>query len=158
MRTDEVDGIHMDPKEPMPGWEKGIVLRELPAEAVDALLATAGPHLDIPLTMTELRLLGGALGRPAVVSNTVPGRSGAFSLLVLGPAVPELARTVPTIGRGVLGALAPWRAEESMISVLGDVSGPGEVLAAYPEESRARLVAVKRAVDPTGVFTFGHAI
>jgi hypothetical protein len=158
MRTDEMDGIHMDPQDPMPAWEKGIVLRELPAEAVDALLATAGPQLEIPLIMAEIRLMGGALGRPATVPDAVPGRSGAFSLLVLGPAVPELARVVPAIGKGVLQAMAPWRAEESMINFLGDVSGPGEVLAAYPEESRERLVAVKRAVDPAGVFTFGHAI
>src|SRR3954470_14830349 len=156
--TTELDSVHMDPTEPMPGWEKGMQLAELPAEAVDALLSAAGPQLDIPLIMVELRLLGGALGRPAEVPDAVPGRSGAFSLLVLGPAVPELARAVPALGRGILAVLAPWRAEESMINVLGDVSGPGEVLAAYPEESRARLVAVKRAVDPTGVFTFGHAI
>jgi FAD/FMN-containing dehydrogenase len=58
----------------------------------------------------------------------------------------------------VLKALEPWKADESMINFLGDVSGPGEVLAAYPAESRERLVAVKRTVDPTGVFTFGHAI
>ena len=54
--------------------------------------------------------------------------------------------------------MSPWRADESMINFLGDVSGPGEVLAAYPEGSRERLVAVKRDVDPDGVFTFGHAI
>jgi hypothetical protein len=158
MRTDEMDAIHMDPKDPMPAWEKGMELRELPAEAVDALLANAGPQLDIPLIMAEVRLLGGALGRPAAVPNVVAGRSGAFSVLVLGPAVPELARVVPAIGRGVLQALAPWRAGESMINFLGDVSGPGEVLAAYPEPFRERLVAVKRAVDPDGVFAFGHAI
>jgi FAD/FMN-containing dehydrogenase len=158
MRTDEMDAIHMDPKDPMPGWEKGMVLRELPADAVDALLATAGPQLDIPLIMAEIRLMGGALGRPAAVPDAVPGRSGAFSVLVLGPAVPELARVVPAIGRSVLQAMAPWRAEESMVNFLGDVSGPGEVLAAYPEEFRERLVAVKRTVDPDGVFTFGHAI
>jgi FAD/FMN-containing dehydrogenase len=92
------------------------------------------------------------------VPNAVAGRSGAFSLQVIGPAVPELARAVPAIGRGVLHAMAPWRAAESSINLLGDVSGPGEVLAAFPEESRERLVAVKRAVDPAGVFTFGHAI
>ena len=32
-----------------------------------------------------------------------PGRSGAYSVLVIGPAVPELAQVVPAIGKGVLG-------------------------------------------------------
>ena len=158
MRTDEMDGIHMDPKDPMPAWEKGMLLRELTAEGVDTLLAGVGPQLRVPLIMAELRLMGGALGRPAKVPDAVPGRSAAFSLLVLGPAVPELAQVVPVIGKGVLVAMSPWRADESMINFLGDVSGPGEVLAAYPEGSRERLVAVKRDVDPDGVFTFGHAI
>jgi FAD/FMN-containing dehydrogenase len=158
MRTDEMDAIHMDPKDPMPAWQKGMVLSELPADAVDALLATAGPQLAVPLIMTELRLMGGALGRPAAVPNAVAGRSGAFSLLVLGPAVPELAQVVPAVGHGVLQAMAAWRAAESMINLLGEVSGPGEVLAAYPEGTRERLVALKRAVDPNGVFTFAHAI
>jgi len=158
MRTDEMDAIHMDPKEPMPGWEKGMLLRELTDETVDALLATAGPQLDIPLIMAEVRLMGGALGRPAKVPNAVPGRSGAYSVLVLGPGVPELARVVPAIGTGVLAALAPWKADESMINFLGDVTGPEEVAAAYPPASRQRLREVKHGVDPAGVFSFGYAI
>ena len=158
MRTDEMDAIHMDPKDPMPGWEKGMLLSDLTDEAVDALLAAAGPQLEIPLIMTEIRLMGGALGRPARVPNAVPGRSGAYSVLVLGPAIPELASVVPAIGRGVLGALAPWKVDESMINFLGDVAGPGEVLAAYPPASRDRLREIKHGVDPTGVFPFGYAI
>ena len=97
-----MDGIHMDPKDPMPAWEKGMLLRELTAEGVDTLLAGVGPQLRVPLIMAELRLMGGALGRPAKVPDAVPGRSAAFSLLVLGPAVPELAQVVPAIGKGVL--------------------------------------------------------
>jgi hypothetical protein len=158
MRTDEMDSIHMDPVDPLPAWEKGILLSELTDEAVDTLLATAGPQLDIPLIMAEVRLMGGALGRPAKVPNAVPGRSGAFSVFVLGPGVPELAQVVPAIGKGVLAALRPWASPEMMINFLGDVSGPEEVAAAYPAASIDRLREVKRDVDPTGVFTFGHAI
>ena len=157
MRTDEMDAIHMDPVDPMPAWEKGMLLSALTDETVEALLAAAGPLLDIPLIMAEIRLLGGALGRPASVPNAVPGRSAEFAVLVLGPGIPELARVVPAVGRGVLGALAPWRSPESMINFLGDVAGPNEVAAAYPAATIDRLREIKRAVDPTGVFSFGHA-
>jgi hypothetical protein len=158
MRTDEMDGIHMDPVDPLPAWEKGMLLDDLTEETVDALLRTAGPQLDVPLIMAEVRLMGGALSRPATVPNAVPGRSGAFAVLVLGPGIPELAQVVPAIGRGVLGALQPWASPEKMINFLGDVSGPGEVAAAYPPATLERLRAVKHTVDPAGVFSFGHAI
>jgi FAD/FMN-containing dehydrogenase len=157
IRCDEMDAIHMDPVDPMPAWEKGMLLAELPAEAVDALLDAAGPQVDVPLVMVELRLLGGALARPAKVPNAVAGRDAAYSMLVLGPAVPELAQVVPAVGRGVLDALLPWAAPGVLTNFLGDVSGPAEVLNAWPAAAQRRLVEVKRAVDPTGVFTFGHA-
>jgi hypothetical protein len=158
MRTDEMDGIHMDPVDPLPAWEKGMLLTDFPEETADALLATVGPQLEIPLIMAEVRLMGGALGRPAKVPNAVPGRSGAFAVLVVGPGVPELAHVVPAIGKGVLAALGPWKAQESMINFLGDVSGPEEVAAAYPPATIGRLREVKRTVDPDGVFSFGHAL
>jgi hypothetical protein len=157
IRTDEMDGIHMDPVDPLPAWEKGMLLADLTDEAVDALLAGAGPQLDNPQIKAEVRLMGGALGRPAKVPNAVPGRSAAFAVLVLGPGIPELAQAVPAIGRGVLGALEPWKAPETMINFLGDVSGPEEVAAAYPPATIERLREVKAAVDPAGVFSFGHA-
>jgi FAD/FMN-containing dehydrogenase len=157
IRTDEMDGIHMDPVDPMPAWEKGMLLEELTAETVDALLAAAGPQLDVPLIMVEIRQLGGALGRPAKVPNAVPGRDAAWLGFVLGPGVPELAQVVPAIGRGVLAALQPWASPGGLINHLGEVSGPQEVAAAYPAATIQRLREVKAAVDPNGVFSFGHA-
>jgi FAD/FMN-containing dehydrogenase len=44
-----------------------------------------------------------------------------------------------------------------LINFLGDVSGPGEVAAAYPPGVYERLAQVKAAVDPDRVFSFGHA-
>ncbi|MGY1805102.1 FAD-binding oxidoreductase [Blastococcus sp. SYSU D00922] len=158
IRTDEMDSIHMDPVDPMPAWEKGMLLTELPEEAVDALLAAAGPQVEIPLFMTEIRLMGGALGRQPKVPNAVAGRSGAFAVEVVGPGIPELAQVVPMVGKGVLGTLAPWKAPETMVNFLGEVSGPEEVAAAYLPETIERLRAVKAQVDPAGIFTFGHAI
>ncbi|MGY1605343.1 FAD-binding oxidoreductase [Geodermatophilus sp. SYSU D00815] len=156
--TTEFDSIHMDPKDPMPGWEKGMQLAELTEATVDTILAAAGPQLDIPLVMVELRLLGGALARQPQHPNAVAGREGAFQVLVIGPAVPELAAVVPALGRGLLAALEPWRAPGCVVNFLGEVSGPAEVAAAYPAGVAERLQAIKQAVDPDRVFSFGYAL
>ena len=156
--TTEMDAVHMDPTDPLPAWEKGMGLRELPVEAVDAMLAAAGPQVEIPLMMVELRQLGGALARQPRSPNCVAGRDAAWEFFVLGPGIPELEQVVPAVGRGVLAALAPWASEGSLLNHLGDVSGPEEVAKAYPAGVVERLHAVKREVDPNGVFTFGHAL
>ncbi len=156
--TTEMDAVHMDPRDPMPAWEKGMLLAELTAETVEAFLAAAGPDVPVPLVMAEIRQLGGALGRQPAVPDAVAGRSAAWSVLVVGPMVPELAEVLPRIGRGVLDALRPWAAPGCLVNFLGDVSGPEEVLAAWDSADAARLLAVKRAVDPGDVFSAGHAL
>ena len=61
------DAVHREPTSPMPIHDGGAALRELPPAAVDALLAAADVDIAGPLTTVELRVLGGALGRPAAV-------------------------------------------------------------------------------------------
>ncbi|SFT32851.1 FAD/FMN-containing dehydrogenase [Geodermatophilus amargosae] len=158
MPATALDAVHMDPTDPMPGWEKGVLLADLPAEAVDAFLAAAGPDVQVPLIMAEIRQMGGALARPARVPDAVPGRDAAWSVFVVGPMVPELGEVVPAVGRGVLAAMEPWAASSRMVNFLGDVSGPDEVLAAWSPEAAERLLAVKRAVDPDDVFSTGYAL
>jgi hypothetical protein len=158
IRTDEMDSIHMDPVDPMPAWEKGQGLSALTEEGVDALLTVAGPQAQIPLVMVEIRLMGGALARQPRVPNAASGRDAAYSMLVIGPGVPELAEVVPAVGRGVLGAMAPWKSAGTPLNMLGDVSGPREVAAAYPPGVHARLAELTAAVDPIRIFSFGYAI
>ena len=149
----------MDPKDPMPSWEKGMLLSDLPEEAVDALLATAGPQLDLPLVMVELRLMGGALGRPAAVPDAVAGRSGAFSLGVVGPGGPgaRRGRCRPSAGESWVPSRGGRPLSRRSTS---SVTCPAPARSSPPTRRRIaeRLVEVKRAVDPAGVFTFGHAI
>ncbi|MGN6576214.1 MAG: FAD-binding protein [Nocardioides sp.] len=151
------DSIHQDPVDPMPVWEKSRLLADLTAEGVDTLLAVAGPRSGAPLAMVELRLMGGALGRQPRVPNAVSGREGAFSLFTLGVLAPEIVDAVPAAGRGVLDAMAPWATGTTLVNWLGD-AGPSEVARAWRPEVHARLMQVKRAVDPDNVFRFGHAL
>ena len=53
--------LHNDPEEPMPVMTEHRLLADLPAEAVDAFLAVAGPDSGSTLMMAEIRHLGGAL-------------------------------------------------------------------------------------------------
>lgn len=152
-----VDSIHMDPTDPMPVWERGATLRELPAEAVDELLAAAGPGVEVPLIMVEVRHLGGAVGRPARVPNAVAGRGAAFTLFALGPMAGPLAETMPAITQSVVDRMAPWAARGPLLNFLG-WAGPDRVRRLWDDADRARLLAVKERLDPANLFSCGHAL
>ena len=68
--------IHADPVDPMPGHEAAALLRELPEEAVETLLAYAGP--DAAFTLMTI-----GVGVPPVV-DAVAAHAGAL-LAAMGP-------------------------------------------------------------------------
>jgi hypothetical protein len=152
------DAIHQDPTDPMPVRERGGLLTDLTAGAVDALLRTAGPDVDVPLIMVEIRQMGGALARQPEVPNSVAGRDGVFSVLVLGPAVPGIEDAVIAAGGDVFTALSPWLTGTSLLNFLGDATTPAQVATAWTPEVHQRLLAVKQDVDPDNVFRMGHAL
>jgi FAD/FMN-containing dehydrogenase len=159
MPSTETDSIHMDPVDPLPAWHDGRLLASFPAEAVDALLATAGTEVDVPLIMAEVRHMGGALARPAAVPNAVAGRDGAFSLFVLGPDVPGLTPVVQGAAARVIEALAPWHTSGRLVNFLGATDdGPAAVAAAYRPTDAARLQELKDRFDPHGLFRHGHTL
>jgi hypothetical protein len=76
----------MDPEQPTPLTVDHRLLGELPAAAIDALLAVAGPGACSPLVAVDLRHLGGALARPAPAAGALATVDVSFALL--GGAVP----------------------------------------------------------------------
>ena len=154
----QADAIHQDPTDPLPVWEKGALLRELSVDAVEVLLASAGPQANSALAMVEVRLMGGALARQPEVPNAVPGREGAYSLLALGVLAPGSERLVTDLGESILAAMAPWSTGTCLLNWLGETATPADVARAWRPSVHQRLMAVKRAVDPDNVFRFGHAL
>ncbi len=63
--------VHMDPEQPVPGMGDGLTLDSLPREALDELLAVAGPGSRFPLLSVEIRHLGGELARARPESGAI---------------------------------------------------------------------------------------
>jgi hypothetical protein len=56
--------MHMDPEQPVPVAADGLMVDQLPADALDAFVEAAGANAQLPLVSIELRQLGGELRRP----------------------------------------------------------------------------------------------
>jgi hypothetical protein len=145
-----IDAVHMDPTTPMPVRDRGVTVASLPAEAVDALLATAGPDVPAPLAMVEIRLLGGAIARRPEVDNAVAGRDAAFSVFTVGAPFGPPVEAVQAATAAVVASVGPWTCG-GLLNFLGE-STADRIGRIWDEAARARLLAVRDRVDPTGLF------
>lgn len=147
MPYSQIGSVHMDPTDPAPLFDAGCLLGEFPAEAADALLAVAGPDVQTPLLVAEIRQLGGAMAVEPAVPDAVSGRDATWSLFTLGMLVPPIADLVPDAARGVVEALAPWRS-----GVQYNFAGGADLGDAWPADVLARLQQVTHDRDPHGRF------
>lgn len=153
-----IASVHQDPEDPMPAWDRSLLLKELPPAAISALLEVAGPQVELPLIMVELRLMGGALSRPQGTPNAVGGRDAAFSLGVIGAFPPPLRGAVTAAGSAVMSAVEPWSTGGTQINFQGDAATYEEVQRAWPKETWARLRELKQRLDPDERFSFGYPV
>jgi FAD/FMN-containing dehydrogenase len=146
--------IHGDPEGPTPAVVEHALLDELPAAAVDAVLATAGPGSGSELLAVELRHLGGALATAPPGAGALGALDAAFSVHTVGLAAdPRAAAAARERGRRVVGALAPHGSGRRYLNM---VERPGPAAASFPPDAVARLRALRAAVDPAGLFQVGH--
>jgi FAD/FMN-containing dehydrogenase len=150
----DVDRIHMDPSEPLPAVFRGGLVHSMPTDLVDTLLRLAGPDVEVPLAVVEVRLMGGALGRPAPVPNAVAGRDGAYSLSVVAPAPPPMLAAAHAATNGVIEAVQPWSTGTSLVNFAGH-GAETAAIGAWTPDVLARLRRVKAAVDPDDLFGGG---
>ncbi|MDX6268179.1 MAG: hypothetical protein QOD70_2919 [Frankiales bacterium] len=148
-------GLHLDPEGPAPGYARSSLMRDLPSEAIDALLSVVGPGSGSTLTVAELRQLGGAVGRPDPRGGVLDRLDGSFLALGIGldddPG--RYAQHIVEAGR-LLDALAPWATGGHYLPMLDEEV---ESRTGFPASSWSRLQAIRAAADPHGLFVAQHS-
>jgi hypothetical protein len=145
----EMGTIHHEPTdEPVPAFDRNVLLRDFDLDAASVLSKFAGPAAEAPF-LTELRAWGGALSCPPSVPNAVGGRDVAFSLLAISDPDAENRAWRDEL----LEAMHPWSTGMTYPNFSGVEDGSVDaVRRCYRPEDFARLQRIKATYDPGNVF------
>jgi hypothetical protein len=148
--------IHMDPEQPVPGDGDGMLLSELPTEAIDAIVATAGADAAFPLLSVELRHVGGELARTRSRNGALAALDAEYVLYAVGATpVPELEAPVRAQVQAVTAAMRPWQSPRDYLNFAETQCDPS---AFWSSPAHDRLRAIKAAVDPDGLIRSNHPV
>jgi hypothetical protein len=145
----------MDPDAPLPYFGEHLLLGELPPEAIDRLVDAAGPGSGSPLASVELRHMGGALARAGENAGAVATMPGEYLMFAVGGLMtPEMGPLVEAQATLVAEALRPWQSGRYW----NFTERSAELGEFFDDETAARLRAVRRRVDPHGLFLANHEV
>jgi FAD/FMN-containing dehydrogenase len=152
--VERLSKVHMDPEHPVPGAGDGMLLSELPEEAIDSLVRLAGS--DSPLLSVEVRHLQGELARPRPEHGVLAALEARFALSAVGvAATPAMGAAVKAHVELVQAAMSRWDAGRDYLNFT-QRRERGERF--FGPKAFARLQAVKARVDPGDVFRSNHPI
>lgn len=153
------DLIHSDPEGPIPAYERTSLLSGLPDAALETMIDLAGAGSGSPMSLVEVRQLGGALAREPEVPSAVGHRDAAFTFFTIGLAPPERVEEVRAYAASLIEAMEPWSTGGAYVNFLsGDEADPADVRRAYSPDVYERLVSVKSDVDGRNMFRLTHNI
>jgi FAD binding domain len=148
--------IHMDPEQPVPGIGHHALLSELPDEAIDAFVGAAGADSGTPLLLTELRHIGGALGRVGENTGALAKLEADYLMFGIGmPMTPQLGEAIDAQLDHLADVMTPWTAEGGYFNFAERACGIDAIL---PAATYERLSEVKRRWDPDGIISANHEL
>ena len=148
--------LHMDPDQPVPNQGDGAFLSDVPAAAIDAVVALAGPDADTPLLSVEIRHLGGALARPAPDGGAQPKIDAEYLIFAAGfTPTPDLTAAVRAHAQTLKDALGAWHAGYDYYNFQ---ETPAPASAVLPPASYHRLQQIKARYDPGQAIISTHPV
>lgn len=148
--------IYNDPVDPLPALGTGAMLTGFDANTIDAFLEAIGPIPQSPNLMIQVRHLGGACADGDVSATPIGDRRHAQYLTYLlgvpmGPNTPE---AIAAHGEACLRALQPWTLARGPLNFVGEANVcADQIRGVYDEAAFAKLVDIKRRVDPGNLFS-----
>jgi FAD/FMN-containing dehydrogenase len=144
---------------PAPSFDRMVLLDDLTPETVDALVELAGPDAGTPITVIDIRQLGGALtaraGQPSAVSRPDAG----FVMFALAQAPVEQADDMWNAGQDLLDGIRPWLSDRKHGNFLTAPDAPVEqTRLAFDEADYTRLQEIKAVYDPDNMFRVNYNI
>ena len=141
--------IAAEPTDPMPGLQRSRLLDRLDDTTIEALTAVVGPGSGSPLSVVQVRHLGGAFTRTPAGAGSHGAVREPYSLFAVGvPAVPELVPLLQaSLGR-VSAAVAGVASGRTLLNFLEAGEDPGLW---WSPDTRARLARAKELADPLDV-------
>jgi FAD/FMN-containing dehydrogenase len=143
-----------DPEEPVPGRGDGFLVRDLPSELVELVARLIGDDELAPLSVLELRQLGGALSRAPEGHGALGALDGAYSLFASGAVMsPDAPAAIDARLDDVRSRLAPWASAREVLSAARLGIDPAS---AFDAETWERLCRVRDEYDPDRLIQATH--
>ena len=154
--TPALSRIAMDPEPPVPGLGHHATVKELPDEALDAMVEAAGPESDSTLLLAEIRQLGGALARAPENAGALDKLDAEFVVLGIGMLMdPGMREPIEGSLDKLIDSVKSWRAEGGYFNY---AERPCDVDAILPQATCERLSHVKHSWDPDGMIVANHQV
>ncbi len=152
----QMAGVHMDPDHPVPAQGDGLMLSDLPAEALQAFIREAGAQASFPILSVELRHLEGEVGRRRPEHGALGSIDAKYAMYaVTMTPVRELEVAGAHAIASLKQAMRPWAGSQMYLNFSEVGDDPSTF---WTPEDYHRLRAVKTSVDPDGLIRANHVI
>lgn len=151
-----LSGVHMDPDGPAPNAGDGLMLAELPPQAIDEWVSVAGAGTKFPLLSIQLRHLEGEFARARPGNGALASIGAKYAMYANGVAgTPELGAAIHAQVEEVKRTFAPYAARHMYLN-FAESNRPANTF--WTEPAYRRLQRIKAAVDPDEVIRANHPI
>jgi FAD binding domain/Berberine and berberine like len=152
----ELQELHMDPPQPVPGLGDHMLLRDLTRVGIEKTVQVAGADSTSPLLSVEFRHLEGALGRAEAGAGATASLDARFAMFAVGMTMdPVMTAAVRAYLPVVKDALARYDSGREYLNFAESRTDPRRL---WTADGYRRLQQVKAEHDPLEIFRANHPV